>query len=96
MSQDQNEHDDDRDESEAPPERRAPVVPDNGYTRESYAIHATRSDLPLFSSALTGDRDDADWLSSLSGMLGGGEPDAAATAAESAIERRRRASSDDA
>ncbi|QHC67710.1 hypothetical protein Q0F99_03995 [Rathayibacter oskolensis] len=87
----------DRDEAAgASPERRAPVVPDNGYSRESYAIHATRSELPLFSSALSGTRDDAGWLSSLSGMLGGGEPDAAATAAESAIERRRRKPSDDA
>lgn len=71
-------------------EKRTPVVPDNGYSRESYAIHATRSELPLFSDALTGSRDDTGWLASLSGVFGRGEPGTAATAAESAIERRKR------
>ncbi|MWV57617.1 hypothetical protein [Rathayibacter sp. VKM Ac-2754] len=90
-----NEHDDDRAaDDERAPEKRAPVVPDNGYTREEYAIHATRSELPLFSDALSGRRDDAEWLSSLKGVLGGGKPDAAASAAESAIERRRRPADD--
>lgn len=78
---------DDRASEEVPVEKRAPVVPDNSYSRESYAIHATRSELPLFSDALTGRRDDAGWLSSLSGVLNGGESDAAA-AAQAAIARR--------
>lgn len=77
---------------DVPVEKRSPVVPDNSYTRESYAIHATRSELPLFSDALTGRRDDAGWLSSLSGVLGGGDTDAAASAAQAAIDRRKRAS----
>lgn len=75
-----------------PSDRRAPVVPDNGYSRESYAIHATRTELPLFSNALQGSRDDARWLSSLSSVLGSGDPEAAAVAAQAAIERRRRRS----
>ncbi|MBF4461416.1 MULTISPECIES: hypothetical protein [unclassified Rathayibacter] len=82
------------DEGSAPAEGRAPVVPDNRYSRESYAIHATRSELPLFSDALTGRRDDAGWLSSLSSVLGGekasGEAETTAAAAQAAIERRRR------
>lgn len=77
---------------DVPVEKRAPVVPDNSFTRESYAIHATRSELPLFSDALTGRHDDAGWLSSLSGVLGGADTDAAATAAQAAIDRRRRGS----
>jgi hypothetical protein len=80
--------------SAASVEHRAPVVPDNGYSRESYAIHATRTELPLFSNALHGSRDDARWLSSLSGVLGSGDPEAAASAAQAAIERRRRRADD--
>jgi len=81
-------------ERTTPAEHRSPVVPDNGYSRESYAIHATRTELPLFSNALQGSRDDARWLSSLSGVLSSGDPEAAATAAQAAIERRRRRSGD--
>ncbi|KZX21917.1 hypothetical protein [Rathayibacter tanaceti] len=82
-------------EPSSEPDRRAPVVPDNGYSRESYAIHATRSELPLFNVALTGRRDDSGWLSSLSRVLGGpdgpvGSPDAAAATAHAAIDRRTR------
>ncbi|SMH29126.1 hypothetical protein SAMN06295885_0268 [Rathayibacter oskolensis] len=92
---DQDGHDEDLDgRGDAPTARRASVVPDNGYSREDYAIHATRSELPLFSGALSGHRDDADWLSSLSGVIGGGDPDGAAAAADAAIERRRRGASD--
>jgi hypothetical protein len=75
--------------------RRTPVVPDNGFSRESYAIHATRSELPLFSDALNAGRDDSGWLSSLSSTLAGptgpvGSPDSAAEAAQAALDRRTR------
>lgn len=74
--------------------RRTPVTPDNGYSRESYAIHATRSELPLFNDALNGGRSDVRWLSSLSSMLGGskgpvGSAEGAAAVAHAAIDRRR-------
>ncbi|QHC71323.1 hypothetical protein [Rathayibacter sp. VKM Ac-2801] len=80
--------------------RRAPVVPDNGFSRESYAIHATRSELPLFSDALNAGRDDSGWLSSLSSTLAGptgpvGSPDSAAEAAQAALDRRTRRRSDE-
>lgn len=73
--------------------RRTPVTPDNGYSRESYAIHATRSELPLFNDALNGGRSDLSWLSSLSSMLGGskgpvGSAEGAAAVAHAAIDRR--------
>ncbi|QHC59936.1 hypothetical protein [Rathayibacter sp. VKM Ac-2760] len=58
------------------------------YSREDYAIHATRSELPLFGEAVADRRDDSDWLSALSGVLGGTEKDTAATAARAALERR--------
>ncbi|PPH44627.1 hypothetical protein C5D09_12600 [Rathayibacter sp. AY1C9] len=80
--------------------RRTPVVPDNGFSRESYAIHATRSDLPLFSDALNAGRDDSGWLSSLSSTLAGptgpvGSPDSAAETAQAALDRRTRRRSDE-
>ncbi|PPF12586.1 hypothetical protein [Rathayibacter sp. AY1A5] len=80
--------------------RRTPVVPDNGFSRESYAIHATRSDLPLFSDALNAGRDDSGWLSSLSNTLAGptgpvGSPDSAAETAQAALDRRTRRRSDE-
>jgi hypothetical protein len=80
--------------------RRTPVVPDNGFTRESYAIHATRSELPLFSDALNTGRDDSGWLSSLSSTLAGpsgpvGSPRSAAETAQAALDRRTRRRSDE-
>ncbi|PPH56616.1 MULTISPECIES: hypothetical protein [unclassified Rathayibacter] len=80
--------------------RRTPVVPDNGFSRESYAIHAARSDLPLFSDALNAGRDDSGWLSSLSSTLAGptgpvGSPDSAAETAQAALDRRTRRRSDE-
>ncbi|PPH12216.1 hypothetical protein C5C71_04565 [Rathayibacter sp. AY1C1] len=80
--------------------RRTPVVPDNGFSRESYAIHASRGDLPLFSDALNAGRDDSGWLSSLSSTLAGptgpvGSPDSAAETAQAALDRRTRRRSDE-
>ncbi|PPG17473.1 hypothetical protein C5D36_04225 [Rathayibacter sp. AY1C6] len=80
--------------------RRTPVVPDNGFSRESYAIHAARSDLPLFSEALNAGRDDSGWLSSLSSTLAAptgpvGSPDSAAETAQAALDRRTRRRSDE-
>lgn len=73
--------------------RQTPVTPDNGYSRESYAIHATRSELPLFNDALKGGRNDLSWVSSLSSVLGGsngpvGSAEGAAAVAHAAIDRR--------
>lgn len=80
--------------------RRSPVVPDNGYSRESYAIHAARSDLPLFAGALNEGRDDSGWLSSLSSTLAGstgpvGSADSAAATAQAALDRRTRRRGDE-
>ncbi|PPG97189.1 hypothetical protein C5C00_07265 [Rathayibacter rathayi] len=88
------------DSDSAPARGRSPVVPDNGFTRESYAIHATRSELPLFTTALNGRRDDVGWLSSLSSVLAGpdgpiGSVDSTAAAAQVAIDRRTPRQSDD-
>ena len=58
------------------------------YSREDYAIHATRSELPLFSEAVADRHDDSGWLSSLSSVLGRTQKDAAAAAAQAALERR--------
>ncbi|PPI56548.1 hypothetical protein [Rathayibacter toxicus] len=69
----------------------APVAPDNRYSRESYAIHATRSELPLFSDALTDRRDDSTWRSSLSRVFdkaAPGQSESTLAAAQAALERR--------
>ncbi|MCJ1674915.1 MULTISPECIES: hypothetical protein [unclassified Rathayibacter] len=67
-----------------------PDAETSDYSREDYAIHATRSELPLFADAVADRRNDSDWLSSLSGVLGGTEKDTAAAAAQAALERRAR------
>ncbi|QHF23303.1 hypothetical protein GTU73_04265 [Rathayibacter sp. VKM Ac-2804] len=74
---------DDRDDDAATPDAETPE-----YSREDYAIHATRSELPLFAEAVADRRDDSDWLSALSGVLGRTEKDTAAAAAQAALERR--------
>lgn len=65
------------------------------WTREEYAIHARRSELPLFGQAVAGDRDDNGWLSKLSGSIGAATKAAAdptAAQAKEALARRPRRS----
>lgn len=79
---------DDRGSDAATPDASTPDAETPEYSREDYAIHATRSELPLFSEAVADRRDDSDWLSSLSGVLGRAQKDTAAAAAQAALERR--------
>jgi hypothetical protein len=67
------------------------------WSREEYAIHARRSELPLFGQAVAGDRDDNSWLNKLSGSIGAATKAAAdptAAQAKDALSRRPRRSED--
>lgn len=67
------------------------ATPTDEFSREDYAIHARRGELPLFGKAVAGERDDTGWISSLSGSIGAATKaasDPATAQAEKAISRR--------
>ncbi|NQX11618.1 hypothetical protein HQQ80_08275 [Microbacteriaceae bacterium VKM Ac-2855] len=71
-----------------------PNPPHDEFSREDYAIHARRSELPLFGKAVAGGRDDSSWISALSGSIGSATKAAAdptiAKAADAISRRPRR------
>ncbi|NQX26379.1 hypothetical protein HQQ81_03325 [Microbacteriaceae bacterium VKM Ac-2854] len=74
-------------------ETKASTPEQQEWTREEYAIHARRSELPLFGAAVAGDRDDNSWLNKLSGSIGAATKAAAdptAAQAKDALSRRPR------
>lgn len=71
-------------------ETKASTPEQQEWTREDYAIHARRSELPLFGAAVAGDRDDSSWLNKLSGSIGAATKAAADPTAARAKDARSR------